>query len=84
MDDWKSAKALVKKVAESTRIPYFTVTPTFSVCMNHGRFKGKVWKCPDCGKDTEVYSRIVGYLRPVSRWNKGKDMEFRERKTFVV
>lgn len=84
MDNWKQARALVKKVAETTKIPYFTVTPTFSVCMNDGRFKGKVEKCPKCGKETEIYSRIVGYLRPVSRWNKGKDMEFKERKAFKV
>jgi len=84
MDNWKQARTLVQKVAESTKMPYFTVTPTFSVCMNHGRLKGKVEKCPKCGKETEVYSRIVGYLRPISRWNKGKDMEFKERKTFKV
>lgn len=84
MDDWKQAKTLVKKVAETTQIPYFTVTPTFSVCMRDGRFKGKVEKCPKCGGETEIYSRIVGYLRPVSRWNKGKDMEFKQRKTFRI
>ncbi len=84
MDNWKQARTLVQKVAESTKMPYFTVTPTFSVCMDHGRLKGKVEKCPKCGKETEVYSRIVGYLRPISRWNKGKDMEFRERKMFKV
>ncbi len=84
MDNWKQAQTLVKKVAQTTKIPYFTITPTFSVCMTDGRFKGKVEKCPKCGGETEVYSRIVGYLRPVSRWNKGKDMEFKERKTFKV
>ena len=84
MDNWKQARTLVKKVAQTTKIPYFTITPTFSVCMTDGRFKGKVEKCPKCGGETEVYSRIVGYLRPVSRWNKGKDMEFKERKTFKV
>ncbi len=84
MDNWKQARTLVKKVAENTKIPYFTVTPTFSVCMEHGRLKGKIEKCPKCGKETEIYSRIVGYLRPVSRWNQGKDMEFKERKTFKV
>ena len=84
MDNWKQARALVKKVAETTKIPYFTVTPTFSVCKTDGRLKGKVEKCPKCGGETEIYSRIVGYLRPVSRWNKGKDMEFKERKAFKV
>lgn len=84
MDNWKEARALVRKVAETTKIPYFTVTPTFSVCKTDGRLKGKVEKCPKCGGETEIYSRIVGYLRPVSRWNKGKDMEFKERKAFKV
>lgn len=84
LDDWKQARTLVKKVAESTKLPYFTISPTFSVCMQDGRFKGKVEKCPKCGGETEIYSRIVGYLRPVNRWNKGKDMEFKERKTFKV
>jgi len=84
MDDWKSARTLVRKIAETTKLPYFSITPTFSVCKNDGRIKGKVEKCPTCGEDTEIYSRIVGYLRPVSRWNKGKDQEFKERKTFKV
>lgn len=84
MDSWKQARTLVKKIAENTKMPYFTITPTFSVCMKDGRFKGKVEKCPKCGGETEIYSRIVGYLRPISRWNKGKDMEFKERKTFKI
>ena len=82
--DWRSAKRLVKKVAENTKIPYFTISPTFSVCSDCGRLKGKVMKCPKCGKKTEIYSRIVGYLRPVSRWNQGKTQEFKTRKTFKV
>ncbi len=84
IEDWRSARALVKKVAETTKIPYFTVTPTFSVCKNCGRLKGKVEKCPKCGKQTEIYSRIVGYLRPLSRWNPGKAEGFKQRKTFAV
>jgi ribonucleoside-triphosphate reductase len=84
MDNWESARALVKKVAETTRLPYFTVTPTFSVCQNCGRLKGKVEQCPKCGRETEIYSRIVGYLRPISRWNKGKAQEFKERETFEI
>jgi len=84
MDDWRSAKTLVKKIAETTKIPYFTITPTFSVCKNHGRLKGKIEKCPKCGQKTEIYSRIVGYLRPLSRWNPGKAEEFRERRVFEI
>jgi len=84
LKDWKSAKSLVKKIAENTKIPYFTISPTFSVCADCGRLRGKVVKCPKCGKKTEVYSRIVGYLRPISRWNQGKAEEFKERKTFKI
>lgn len=82
LNDWRSCRTLVKKIAEQTKIPYFSITPTFSVCAGCGRIKGKVDRCPKCGKMTEVYSRIVGYLRPLSRWNKGKAREFKERKTF--
>ncbi len=84
VDDWRQAKKLVKKIATTTHLPYFTLTPTFSICPVHGRLVGEQWKCPQCGKVTEVYSRIVGYFRPVSLWNKGKRQEFRERREFVV
>ena len=84
MDHWQEARTLVKKITETTKIPYFTITPTFSVCKNCGRIKGKVNRCPVCGQETEVYSRIVGYLRPLRRWNPGKTQEFEERKTFKV
>lgn len=80
--DWQAAKALVKKIAVNTKIPYFTLTPTFSICSHHGRIKGKRFTCPKCGLPTEVYSRIVGYFRPVRQWNKGKKQEFRDRKVF--
>lgn len=76
--DWQTCRRLVQKVAE-TRIPYFSITPTFSVCDNHGYIRGEHQTCPDCGAETEVYSRIVGYLRPVKTWNDGKQQEFRDR-----
>jgi ribonucleoside-triphosphate reductase len=82
--DWKAAKNMVKKIAENTQLPYFTLTPTFSICHQHGRIKGEVYKCPECGKPTEVYSRVVGYFRAVSLWNNGKKQEFKERRTFGV
>ncbi len=73
---------LVKKIAENTRIPYFSITPSFSICPDHGYIKGEVFKCPECNKDCEVYSRIVGYYRPVQNWNDGKKEEFKFRQTF--
>lgn len=82
IDDWRVCRRLVRKIAEETKIPYFSITPTFSVCPKCGRLKGKIEKCPKCGQVTEVYSRIVGYFRPVARWNKGKSREFKERRTF--
>ena len=81
---WQAARNLVKKIATSTKLPYFTVTPTFSICVRHGRIKGKRFTCPRCNQPAEVYSRIVGYFRPVRLWNQGKQQEFKERKTFVV
>ncbi|MFH1849464.1 MAG: ribonucleoside triphosphate reductase [archaeon] len=77
-----SAMNLVRKIAVNTRLPYFSITPTFSVCKNHGYISGEQPKCPDCGHETEVYSRIVGYFRPVRNWNKGKKEEFRDRVEF--
>ncbi|MBD3414316.1 MAG: ribonucleoside triphosphate reductase [Candidatus Aminicenantes bacterium] len=79
--DKETTKKIVRKIAE-TKLPYFSITPTFSICPNHGYVKGEANPCPDCGEGTEVYSRIVGYLRPVSTWNDGKKQEFSERKTF--
>jgi len=79
---WKAAAELVKKVAENTNIPYFTLTPTFSICPNHGYTTGEHKHCPTCGAYSEVYSRVVGYLRPVDQWNNGKQAEFAIRKTF--
>lgn len=79
--DGKTCKKLVRKISE-TKLPYFSITPTFSVCSSHGFIKGEVHKCPECGENTEVYSRIVGYLRPVATWNDGKKQEFKERVTY--
>lgn len=81
--DRETCKKLVRKIAE-TPLPYFSVTPTFSVCPEHGYIKGKSPQCPECGSEAEVYSRIVGYLRPVSTWNDGKQQEFKTRVTFEV
>jgi len=82
--DIENVKALVKKVANNYRLPYFTLTPTFSVCPEHGYISGETENCDDCGKSTEIYSRVVGYLRPVQQWNNGKRCEFSMRKTFSV
>jgi len=82
IDDPETCKLLVKKIAENFKIPYFTITPTFSVCINHGYIVGEHFKCPECNKRTEVYSRIVGYYRPVQNWNEGKREEFRQRKEY--
>lgn len=82
--DWQEARTLVKKISHQTKLPYFTLTPTFSICSKHGRIKGKRFTCPTCGQPTEVYSRIVGYFRSVKLWNKGKRQEFEERKTFLL
>ena len=84
VDDTESVKLLVKRVTEKFHLPYFTITPTFSICPAHGYLSGEHFQCPECGKDTEVYSRVVGYFRPVKQWNKGKQEEFRQRKEFVL
>ena len=80
----ETMKNLVKKVCNNYKLPYFTFSPTFSTCPNHGYVAGEHFKCPDCGADCEVYSRIVGYIRPVSQWNKGKQTEFHNRTPFDV
>ena len=77
-------KNLVRKICENFRIPYFTITPVFSICPSHGYLAGSQEKCPHCGRECEVYSRVVGYLRPVSQWNAGKQEEFKMRKTFRI
>jgi len=79
---WRAAAELVRKVAWNFRLPYFTLTPTFSICPTHGYISGEHKQCPKCGANCEVYSRVVGYLRPVDQWNDGKQAEFAIRKTF--
>jgi len=81
---WKSAANLVRKIAENYKLPYYTMSPTYSVCTEHGYLNGEVYKCPHCGKTTEVYSRITGYYRPVQAWNDGKSQEFKERRTYNI
>ncbi|MCM8769325.1 MAG: ribonucleoside triphosphate reductase [Candidatus Omnitrophica bacterium] len=82
--DPRGVKSLVKTICENYHLPYFTITPTFSVCPEHGYLQGEQAKCSLCQRETEIYSRVVGYLRPVNQWNKGKKAEFYTRKTFVI
>ena len=84
LPDWKAAANLVRKIAENYKLPYYTMSPTYSVCSEHGYIAGEVYKCPICGKTTEVYSRITGYYRPVQNWNDGKRAEFAARKVYDV
>jgi glutaredoxin len=79
---WQAAAALVKKIASNYKLPYYTLSPTYSVCKNHGYIAGEVYECPECHEKTEVYSRITGYYRPVQNWNDGKAEEFKERKLY--
>ncbi|RLB88251.1 MAG: ribonucleoside triphosphate reductase [Deltaproteobacteria bacterium] len=84
IDNPGAVKLLVRRICEKYRLPYFTLTPTFSVCPAHGYFAGEHQSCPKCGRPCEIYSRVVGYLRPVKQWNRGKQEEFKMRKTFSV
>jgi len=84
IDSPEGVKKLVRVICERFKLPYFTITPTFSVCPEHGYITGEVYHCEKCSRETEVYSRIVGYLRPVSQWNKGKAAEFKIRKTYIL
>ena len=79
LPDWKAAATLVRKIAENYKLPYYTMSPTYSVCKNHGYIAGEVYECPCCHEETEVYSRITGYYRPVKNWNDGKSQEFADR-----
>ncbi|MBQ8996254.1 MAG: ribonucleoside triphosphate reductase, partial [Oscillospiraceae bacterium] len=84
LPDWRSAASLVRKIAENYKLPYYTMSPTYSVCRNHGYINGEIYECPDCHEETEVYSRITGYYRPVKNWNDGKTQEFKDRKEYEL
>ncbi len=82
LPDWQSAAALVRKIAENFKLPYYTLSPTYSICAEHGYIAGEHFTCPKCGKNAEVYSRITGYYRPVQNWNDGKTQEYKDRKLY--
>ncbi|MBR0354735.1 MAG: ribonucleoside triphosphate reductase, partial [Oscillospiraceae bacterium] len=84
LPSWESAANLVRKIAENYKLPYYTLSPTYSVCKDHGYLVGEQFTCPHCGKPTEVYSRITGYYRPVQNWNAGKTQEYKERREYVI
>ena len=84
LPDWQAAAALVRKIAENHRLPYYTLSPTYSVCADHGYLPGEQYTCPHCGKKAEVYSRITGYYRPVQNWNDGKSQEYKDRKVYNI
>ena len=84
LPDWKAAATLVRKIAENYKLPYYTMSPTYSVCKDHGYIVGEQMVCPECGKPTEVYSRITGYYRPVQNWNDGKAQEYIDRKVYDI
>ena len=83
LPDWKAAANLVRKIAENYELPYYTISPTYSVCVDHGYLPGEQFTCPKCGKKTEVYSRITGYYRPVQNWNDGKTQEYKDRTNYI-
>ena len=84
MPDWEAAATLVRKIAENYKLPYYTISPTYSVCKNHGYISGEQYTCPECGETAEVYSRITGYYRPVQNWNEGKTQEYNERLEYNI
>ncbi|MBQ4315789.1 MAG: ribonucleoside triphosphate reductase [Oscillospiraceae bacterium] len=84
LPDWKAAANLVRKIAENYKLPYYTLSPTYSVCKTHGYIAGEKFECPECGEKTEVYSRITGYYRPVQNWNDGKSQEYKDRKVYDI
>ena len=84
LPDWRAAASIVRKIAENYRLPYYTLSPTYSVCRRHGYISGEHFNCPECGETTEVYSRITGYYRPVQNFNVGKAQEYRDRKEYNI
>ena len=84
LPDWRAAANLVRKIADNYKLPYYTISPTYSVCPDHGYLSGEQYTCPKCGRTTEVYSRITGYYRPVQNWNDGKAQEFKDRKVYDI
>ena len=84
LPSWEAAANLVRKIAENYKLPYYTLSPTYSVCKNHGYLAGEQFTCPECGETAEVYSRITGYYRPVQNWNAGKTQEYKERKEYDI
>jgi len=84
LPDWEAAASLIKKIAENYKLPYYTLSPTYSICKTHGYLVGEHYTCPHCGESTEVWSRITGYYRPVQNWNEGKSQEFKERKVYDI
>jgi ribonucleoside-triphosphate reductase len=83
LPSWKSAATLIRTIAENYKLPYYTLSPTYSVCKNHGYISGEVYTCPECGEKTEVYSRITGYYRPIQNWNDGKSQEYKDRVVYT-
>ena len=84
LPDWKAAANLVRKIAENYKLPYYTMSPTYSVCKDHGYLTGEQFTCPICGQKTEVNSRITGYYRPIQNWNDGKAQEYKDRKVYNI
>ena len=84
IEDIETCKRVIQKICDNYRIPYISITPTFSICNQHGYIRGEYFKCPECGADTEVWSRVTGYLRPVQNYNPGKKEEYRERRKFII
>jgi len=82
LPDWQAAAKLVRTIAENYKLPYYTISPTYSICKNHGYLNGEQFTCPECGEKAEVYSRITGYYRPVQNWNEGKTQEYKNRKLY--